>query len=601
MADDGYRGGYEYKSTSNLVLNVDSRTRGEIGPSSDVQSLAGRKSVHQMQREMGARAAQTRTAAEGARPGGGTRQRRPGGADDGSGDSAPKRAKVSRDGPSSSFTSLPSASSSSLSSSSSSQLYRPQTKETRLVYDSLLSFLPSLLPTLSSHDVLTSAADELLLLLKDPSLTAKAAQAEAEALLGVRVADEKWRTLVNIAKRITDWVGEGGKGDEDKDRGEAGRDGKGAGEGGEVDDRVGVSVVFNEDDDEEEEEKEDDEELDVIKDEESDEADDGDDDRIDVDDDAAAASAVLHSKDAAVVKDEDDDAIDDDDAIPTLDASKPSASTASSSSSSLLDPRAIDAHWIQRQIGGFTPDAITSQSLSSQVFASMADASLSDGAVETSLVGLLGFDHFALIKTLMTNRWRLVYAIRLARAADEAERDSVLREMRDNERAKGVYEELTGKASSTAHPAPMDVDSSVSSLPSASGSQPLPAASKGSKRKGDAYWVQHPKSLLDLESLTFTAGSHQMSNADCKLPKVSTLVAPLLRGSACQPASVVGDSRASPGVLCPGDVCRALRSSPRRTTRRCTSPRRARCPWPRTSGWCAWTRCRPGRSRPSRA
>ena len=517
MSDDSFRSGYDYKSVSNLVLNVDSRTRGEIGPSSEVQSLAGRLSVQAMQREMGSRAAQSARSSTDGGGGGkgkgrGKGSQRPGGTGDDDADPS-KRLKTSHDGPASTFSSATSDHPLASSSTSTSALYRPQTRETRLVYDSLLAFLPTLLPTLSSHDVLTSAADELLLILKEPSLTAKAAHSEVEALLGIRITEDHLRTLVNLAKRITDFTANAA-GDE---AGKAmtttgeGRDGKG---GAEVDDRVGVSVVFNEDDEEPEEEEDDDDGLDVIKDEESDVDDDAD-DRIEADDDAALNPA-LHSKDAAV-KDEEVTGIgDDDDAVLLPSSSK--AAAASASSSSMLDVRTIDAHWIQRQITAFTPDAITSQSLSSQVFASLSDVQLSDGAVETSLVSLLGFAHFSLIKALTTNRWRLVYAIKLARAASDTEREEVQREMRDNERAKGVYEELTGKGLSHSTATPMDVESS-----SISSSAAASTASKASQRHTDAYWVQHPRSLLDLESLTFTAGSHQMSNAECKLPKGSDI------------------------------------------------------------------------------
>ena len=501
MSDDSFKSGYDYKSVSNLVLNVDSRSRGEIGPSSDVQSLSGRRSVHQMQREMGSRAtapsqAETKAGKE--------RQRTRGGAEgDEVSASQSKRAKASPpDGPTSSFTSSPS------SSLSTSQLYRPQTKETRLVYDSLLSFLPTVLPTLSSHDVLTSAADEVLLLLKEPNTTAKSQQAEVEALLGVKVSDERFRTLVNIAKRVTDWSA-GPVKDEEADRRGGGGGKVGEGAGADVDDRVGVSVVFNEEDDEEEGGGEEEDDMDVIKDEESEEE-----EEVEVDDvieeDDAAQGAVLHSKEGAVVAKE--ETADDDDGD-VLTAATPAKAKASGTSASTFDVRSVDAHWIQRQITAFTPDAITSQSLSSRVFASMSDGQLSDGAVETSLVSLLGFDRFPLIKTLVTHRWPIVYAIRLARAGSEAEKEDVTREMRENDKAKGVEELLTGKPS--AHPSnTMDVDSTP----------PTPAlASQASQRHSDAYWTRHPRSMLDLESLAFTAGAHQMSNAECKLPKGSEL------------------------------------------------------------------------------
>ena len=536
MSESGFKSGYDSKSVSNLVLNVDSRQRGEIGPSSDVLSLAGRKNVREMMQEMGSRAQVARTEAD--RRGGKQAQR--------GGDSEDQAAAKRRRGGSEAAADLFSSAAAS-SALSSSSLYRPQTRETRLAYDGLLSFLSSSLPSLSAHDVLTSCADELLIILKDDSLTAKKQQAEAEALLGTRLPDDKFRQLLNIARRITDWSSSnsGRAGDDEQEReggGGAAADGKAAGgrrkeEDGEVDDRVGVSVLFNEDGEEEEEgrrgEDDDggDELLDVIKDEESEEEEDADDAEAAgrmQDDDAATAQATLQSKDAGPKPSDGaaDDGVtaDDDDTIvlkPSAASSAPSTAAAQSKGSGALDLRTVDAHWLQRQIAAFTPDALSSQSLSSAVFSHLSDSSLADGAVETLLVGLLGFERFALIKRLLRNRWRLVFAIRWARAGGEEEKAELEREMRDSERAKGVWEELTG-SQQTAAGAVAASASQAMELDSGAAASASPS-SAASRRRTEAYWVKHPKTLLDLSALAFADGSHHMSNADCRLPKGSEI------------------------------------------------------------------------------
>ena len=405
MSEDPSR--HEYRATSNLVINVDNRQRGEIGPSSEVQSLAGKKDARTMMAEMGSRAKHAANDNKAA-----NRPSRPASSDD---DRQPKRAKQSH-----SASALLATAPASLATAV--DVYRPQTAETRRVYDTLLAHIATLLPSINQHDTLTSAAYELLLVLKQANTTIKEQRQQAEALLNKHLNDEQWRLLVNITQRITDF---------DIALPATNSDGRPSAEmGGEVDERVGVSVLLDEVDEDEGDgdggarddnndairDEDSEHEQDVDDDGEDDENDDTIDDSIDT-----ATDTVLqrksnkHAQNTTAATDTLNPMLEDDD-LPPLDRPTTATATAASAPSAGLDGRAIDAYWIQRQITAFTPDALTSQSLAQSAFTALSTAQLTDGAVETALVSLLGFERFGLIKLLVSNRWSVVYATRLARA-----------------------------------------------------------------------------------------------------------------------------------------------------------------------------------------
>ena len=496
MAEDPSR--HEYRATSNLVINVDSRQRGEIGPSSEVQSLASKKDARTMMAEMGSRAKHAAT--DNKQP---NKAPRPASSTDE--DRQSKRTKHSH-----SASALLAAAPASLTTAV--DVYHPQTAETRRVYDTLLSHIATVLPSINQHDTLTSAAYELLVILKQSNITIKEQRQQAEQLLNKRLNDEQWRLLVNIIQRITDF---------DTHITTEGRAEVGAGE---VDDRVGVSVLLDEVD--EDDEVGDDDNNDAIRDEDSeheqevDEDEAGDDEEDDTIDDSidTATDTILQRK----ADQHHDTPIDtphpmlDDDNMPPLD--RP-GTAAPSSVSTAFDVRAIDAYWIQRQITAFTPDALTSQSLAQSAFTTLSSLQLTDGAVETALVSLLGFERFGLIKLLVSNRWAVVYATRLARAADESEREAIVNEMKKNDRARSAYQQLTASNTTTATATGPSSSLSASS-PTAS---TQPSVTDKQTKHTDAYWLKQPRSLLDLDTLTFSGGAHQMSNTDCKLPKGSEI------------------------------------------------------------------------------
>jgi hypothetical protein len=117
--------------------------------------------------------------------------------------------------------------------------YRPRHRESKKAYEEILSLIQTSLGD-QPHDILRGAADEILHILKDQNLTDPKRQVEVEKLLR-RLPQDKFHKLVGLGKQIHDFKVGGAEDDKDDSPEQ------------EVDEEVGVAVVFDEDDDEEDE------------------------------------------------------------------------------------------------------------------------------------------------------------------------------------------------------------------------------------------------------------------------------------------------------------------------------------------------------------
>lgn len=82
-------------------------------------------------------------------------------------------------------------------------VYRPRTKETRLIYEQFLSVIQRHVGDLST-DEMKSAADEVLAVLKDDSMNDNERKREAEAIVD-RMSDEHFNTLTILAQQLVDY------------------------------------------------------------------------------------------------------------------------------------------------------------------------------------------------------------------------------------------------------------------------------------------------------------------------------------------------------------------------------------------------------------
>lgn len=375
--------------------------------------------------------------------------------------------------------------------------YRPRTPATRATYDLILTMTAGHLGDVP-HEVVRSAADAVLELLKDEEMKDFDKKKEIDDLLGSAMNPKEFNELVNLGKKITDYHAQ----DEDEEM-EEGLDGEA---GAELDDRQGVAVVFDEDEDEDrmgtvdevrDEDELTDEETDEVKKPEIDEAGAAA-DRGDLEDLADTEEMVI---DGGVGRDE-----------------------KRKERELIIPAREIDAYWLQRQIGSAYSDAHVQHEKARDAL-ELLSGKAEDGTdrplrdVENDLMELFDYDHPELVGKLVTNRDKIVWVTRWKRVAEDADaRKTVENEMVEAGH-RAILDELRGKAvkdEGAARPEKkikldlMDVD-----VPSAPAPEEKPA-------EGGLVGGLQPKRLINLENLVFHQGNHLMTNPSVKLPQGST-------------------------------------------------------------------------------
>ncbi|KAI8916143.1 Sec63 Brl domain-containing protein [Gorgonomyces haynaldii] len=260
--------------------------------------------------------------------------------------------------------------------------YRPRTKETRTTYELILAFLSRYLGDVQ-QDVLASATDLVIEILKDESKKDFDRKREIEDVLGAVVAQEQFSTLINLGKRITDYGQEQARLHID--------DGTAKGE---MDEEYGVAVVF-EDEEEEEDEFE-------VKDEEPEE-----------EGEEANAGTFFGQAD-----DEEEEKPDDFTTVLTAEKTGKLRK---------VNPKQIDRFWHQRLIASQFDDPITAQSKSNAAF-EILESAVSARDAENELMALFDYEKFDLVKALIVNRDCIVWVSKL-KSASEQDIPSIREEM----------------------------------------------------------------------------------------------------------------------------------------------------------------------------
>ncbi|EIW74460.1 Sec63-domain-containing protein [Coniophora puteana RWD-64-598 SS2] len=348
--------------------------------------------------------------------------------------------------------------------------YRPRTAETREVYEMMLSVVHQALGD-QAQDVVRSATDTVLESLKNENMKDFDKKREVEDVLG-SLPNDTFSQLVALSKKVTDYADEDERmADPDMERKDA-----------EIDDEVGVAVVF----DEEEQEEEEDEGFEVR--EESD------------DEDEEAAEG---QEEEGAPEDEEND----EELVIGADSSR---GVKTKADKDIVSPHAIDGFWVQRQISEIYPDPVTAADKAQAVLTILgSESSLRD--CENELMELFEYQSFDVITRFLKNRDVIVWCTKLMRS-DADERVNVEVAMRE----KGVgwiLRELAGnrggkKTSTGAAGDAMDVDTA-----DAAAAKPVPKTA--TLAPGSTVT---PKRTVDLESMAFSQGGHLMSNKKCKLP-----------------------------------------------------------------------------------
>lgn len=346
--------------------------------------------------------------------------------------------------------------------------YRPRTAETREVYELMLATVHQALGD-QANDIVRSAADTVLETLKNDSLKDFDKKKEIEELLG-SLPNDTFSQLINLSKKITDYgIDENDAVDPDIERKDA-----------EIDEEMGVAVVF----DEEEQEEDDDEGFEV--------GDESDED---------AEENQEQEEDTLQELGENDELV--------LGGELGERQRKGEKSQDTVAPHEVDGFWVQRQVTEVYPDPVTATEKATAVLSILgSESSLRD--CENQLMELFDYNHFEIITKFLKNREVIVWCTKLVRS-DANERINVEVAMRE----KGVgwiLRELAGdrKAKASTSGDKMDVDENHKAQ------QTVPKT--GTLAPGS---IAHPRQILDLEGMAFSQGGHLMSNKKCKLPEGS--------------------------------------------------------------------------------
>ncbi|KAG9310011.1 putative RNA helicase [Chiua virens] len=348
--------------------------------------------------------------------------------------------------------------------------YRPRTVETREIYELMLSAVHQILGD-QAQDIIRSATDTVLETLKDENKKDFNKKRDLEEILG-GISGDTFSQLVALSKKITDYGAEDEQMvDPDMERKDA-----------EIDEEIGVAVVF----DEEEQEEEDEEGYEIRDESDDDEEEEGEEETKEEgegEQDAETDELVIGGSSAA------------------------SRSGKAKADKDVVSPHTIDGFWVQRQISEVYPDPVTAADKAAAALSILgSESSLRD--CENQLMELFEYQSFHVITKFLKNRDVIVWCTKLMRS-DADERVNVEVAMRE----KGVgwiLRELAGdRQAKKTHDDAMDVDVKEA-VPAVPKTATLPPG----------FTVQ-PKRILDLESMAFSQGGHLMSNKKCKLPEGS--------------------------------------------------------------------------------
>ncbi|KAG9238534.1 Sec63 Brl domain-containing protein [Amylocarpus encephaloides] len=489
---------YKYSAMSNLVLQADRRfvTRRNDEVTGDPESLAGRLSI----RDMGSRNARD-NAPKQKKKASGLPDVEISGLQEGQDVLEREQRKRKRGEPAHlRGTGILSAADALVEGI----VYRPRTSATRATYDLILTTVASNLGDVS-HEIVRSAADAVLEYLKDDDMKDFDKKREVDDLLGASLTPKQFNELVNLGKKITDYEAQ----DEDEVMGDGDN---GVEDDAEIDDRQGVAVVF--DDNSEDEDGA--EMINEIRDESSEDEEDSE-DRPGAEESVTAGGAGEDQDEGAEGAPEEEAMI--------IDSGPAGSGVRNDKDKNSIPARDIDAYWLQRQIGTIYSDAHIQQVKTQEALHTLSGTPEEEGEeekplreIENDLAELFDYEHHELVHKLISNRDKVVWLTRLARAEDAEARGVVEREIA-SEGLKWILDELRGVVSSgysSKRKLEIKMDIDVPSAFTSGGAQ------EEQKEDDGLVGGLQPRKLINLENLVFDRGNHLMTNPKVKLPEGST-------------------------------------------------------------------------------
>jgi pre-mRNA-splicing helicase BRR2 len=499
MADPNNVSQYKYSAMSNLVLQADRRfvTRRNDEVTGDPESLAGRINI----RDMGSRTGREDAPKQKKKPGPQDVER--GSIREGQDVLEREQRKRKRGEPAQMRGAGVLSAGDALIEGIK---YRPRTPATRATYDLILTLTANALGDVS-HEVVRSATDAVLEILKDESMKDFDKKKEVDDLVGISMSSKEFNELVNLGKKITDYEAQ----DDDENM----EDGNGGDNEAELDERQGVAVVFDESDEDEEGGGR----TFEVRDEDEPSSDDEDaEDARDEPDGAVDPVAANHAE---------SDDVSDGGMLIDGGLSR-SGRTNKEIARDTIPTHEIDAYWLQRQIGSIYVDPHVQQTKTQdalQILSGFSD----DGEevplrdIENDLMELFDYEHAKLVGQLVSNRNKVVWVTRWRRAAEDDDARHLVENRMIEAGQSGLLDELRGKIFENedegTHPAKkMKMDLMDIDIPkAATDTQP-----KQEQKEDGLVGGLQPKRLINLENLIFDQGNHLMTNPNVKLPHGST-------------------------------------------------------------------------------
>ena len=191
----------------------------------------------------------------------------------------------------------------------------------------------------------------------------------------------------------------------------------------------------------------------------------------------------------------------------------------------VLSVHEIDAHFLQRQLAKYVPDADVCAKIASDVH----EVLRSTGDLrecENKLLVLLGFEAFDTIKLLLNNQVKIWACISLKKAHNDQERDEIESILQTDAKGKRVWEELHSKTKAENWTRDRMKEVTDSFRGEADVIKALDAMGGVTQdRQEEKMDIDNEKEVgaieLDLETLAFRDGAHTMSNKKCNLPESS--------------------------------------------------------------------------------
>lgn len=273
--------------------------------------------------------------------------------------------------------------------------YVPTTRVSQVAFEALLGFVTTKLGD-QPPDLLRSAVDETLAVLKDQRLQEKERKRQIEDMLSIKMSEDEFSRLSTLGRKIKDFG-------DDEDQTIEGLAGSFDGQDG-AEQQV-VPVLFE------------DEDVDTGN--------------------ASGDDEVNVVEEVVDIKEDDIQLRDEDDRERSLAEQAENQFGAGAAIEEQFDPVKVDGYWLQRRLGQHYEDPQDCQEKAKEVF-DILSSNDTDPACENKLVALLAFDKLDFIHLVIENRTAVVYCTRLARSEGPDERQAIKAEMEESEKGRDL-------------------------------------------------------------------------------------------------------------------------------------------------------------------